>query len=266
MSNPFLAKSYKKKRASKKPMKKRVYKKKAFRKAKDVPDLASLSVKRSMQFPQPAPAPPGPGATVNTLYNLMNTQLIDYQRAVQVAAAYQHYRIKKISVTFKPSYDTFGAGSNTTKPNLYWMIDKSGSVPTNANLEALKQMGAKPIQLDEKNITISWRPSVLESAMYAGGGAGASSASKYRISPWLTTTANNVSPGVFIASGIDHLGLYWYVDQSIPNGYQYTCEVEVQFQFKKPLINLLAGVEAIPAQVATLNESPDGVVGGGDGI
>lgn len=255
--NPFLRK-IEKAYAKKNPVKK-------FHKAKDVPDLASLSVKRSMQFPQPGGGV-GPGATVNTLYNLMNTQLIDYQRAVQVAAAYQHYRIKKITLTFKPSLDTFGGGSNTTKPNLYYMIDKSGAIPTNANLEALKQMGAKPKQLDENNRTVSWRPSVLESAMYAGGGVGATSASKYKISPWLTTTATNVSPGVFVPSGIDHLGIYWYVDQAIPNGYQYMCEVEVQFQFKKPLINLLAGVEAIPAQLATLNDSPDGVVGGGDGV
>lgn len=234
---------------------------KQFKRARDVPDMASLSVKRSMA----TGTPPGPGFNTNQLYYLMNTQLIDYTRAVQVAAAYQHYRIRKITLTFKLTFDTFGAGV-TSKPNLYYMIDKSGSIPTNANLEALKQMGAKPIQLDEKNITVSWRPSVLESAMYASGGAGAASSSKYKISPWLATTANNVSPGVFVPSGIDHLGCYWYVDQLTPNGYQYTIECEVQFQFKKPLINLLSTVEGIPAVVATLNDSADGVVGGGDGV
>lgn len=231
------------------------------RAARDVPDMASLSVKRSMEVG----TPPAPGFNTNTMYSLMNTQLIDYQRAVQVAAAYQHYRIKKITLTFKPTLDTFTNGSSS-KPNLYYMIDKSGTIPTNANLEALKQMGAKPIQLDEKNITVSWRPSVLESAMYAAGGVGAASSSKYKVSPWLATTANNVSPGAFVPSGIDHLGCYWYVDQLTPLGYQYTIECEVQFQFKKPLINILSSVEAIPARVATLNDSADGVVGGGDGV
>ena len=237
---------------------------KQFRRARDVPDMASLSVKRSMA----TGTPPGPGFNTNTLYSLMNTQLIDYTRAVQVAAAYQHYRIRKITLTFKPSSDTFTAAAGAvSKPNLYYMIDKSGTIPTNATLEALKQMGAKPIQLDEKNLTVSWRPSVLESAMYAGGGVGASSSSKYKISPWLATTADNVSPGVFVPSGIDHLGCYWYVDQLLnPIGYQYTIECEVQFQFKKPLINLTSGVTAIPAVVATLNDSADGVVGGGDGV
>lgn len=234
------------------------------RRARDVPDMASLSVKRSLQ----TGAPPGPGFNTNTLYSLMNTQLIDFTRATQVAAAYQHYRIKKITLTFKPSSDTFTAAAGAvSKPNLYYMIDKSGAIPTNATLEALKQMGAKPIQLDEKNLTVSWRPSVLESVMYAAGGVGAPASSKYKISPWLTTTADNVSPGVFVPSGIDHLGCYWFVDQLLnPIGYQYTVECEVQFQFKKPLINLTSSVAAIPARVATLNDSADGVVGGGDGV
>lgn len=251
-------KVYAKRKATKRPIKKRTYRKKS-----NVPDMASLSVKRSMTTAQ------GTQFGSNTLYSLMNTQLLDYPRAVQVAAAYQHYRIKNIKLTIKPSYDTYQiiAGATTSKPNLYYMIDKSGSVPTNISLEGLKNMGARPKQLDEKNIVISWSPSVLESAMYAGGGPGAGSFSKYKISPWLTTSANTVSPGAFQASGLDHLGIYWYVDQLVNlAGAQYSVECEVQFQFKKPLTNLLSGTEATPAVAAELNHSPDGIVGGGDGI
>lgn len=232
------------------------------KKSGNVPEWASLSCKRSI-------APSGATAyNTNTLYSLMNTQLIDYPRAVQVAAAYQHYRIKKIRLTFKPTSDNFlAAAGAVSKPNLYYMIDKSGAIPTNVSLEGLKNMGARPKQLDEKNFTIQWSPSVLESVMYAAGGVGAASSSKYKVSPWLTTTADNVSPGAFVASGVDHLGVYWYVDQLLnPIGYQYTCEVEVQFEFKKPLINLLSSVAAVPSVGATINESPDGIVGGGDGV
>jgi len=233
-----------------------------FHKSRDVPDLASLSVKRSMN----AGGSPPSQFNSNTIYSLMNTQLLDFPRAVQVAAAYQHYRIKKITLTFKPSSDSFITGGIATKPNLYFMIDKSGAIPTNTTLEGLKQMGAKPKQLDETNLTISWRPSVLESVMYASGGVGAASSSKYKISPWLTTTAQNISPGAFVASAVDHLGIYWYVDQLTAGGYQYAVECEVQFQFKKPLINILQGSVAVPALVAEINDSPDGVVGGGDGV
>jgi len=242
-----------KKRAARRPARRA-------RRSANVPEWASLSCKRSLSVAG------APGFNTNTLYSLMNTQLIDFTRAVSVSQAYQHYRIKSIRLTFKPTLDTFTNGGSS-KPNLYYMLDKSGTIPTNSTLEGLKQMGARPKQLDEKNMSVTWAPSVLESVMYSSGGAGAASSSKYKISPWLATTANNISPGPQPASGIDHLGIYWYVDQLSPVGYQYTVECEVQFQFKKPVVNLLTTTaHAIPVQVATLNDSPDGVVGGGDGI
>lgn len=228
--------------------------------SKQLADYAQVSCKRTISVPGNPPQ----NFSVNTLYNLMNTQLIDYQRAVQVAGAYQHYKIKKIAVTFKPTYDTFQAG-NQSKMNLYWMIDKAGAIPTNVSLEGLKQMGARPHQLDEKNFTVTWSPSVLESSMY-GAGLANTAPSKYLVSPWLSTTAVPIQPGAFVASGIDHLGLYWFCEQVVTGQTitQYQVEVEVQFQFKKPLANALSATEAIPALVAELNTSKDGVVGGSD--
>lgn len=229
---------------------------------KDVPDWASLSVKRTIN--------PSIGGNypVNLMQSLMNVQLVDYPRAVQVAGAFQHFRIKKITLTVKPVYDSFVAAVGAPgKMNLYYMIDKSGSIPTNVTLEGLKALGAKPRQLDENNRTISWAPSILESSMTAGGGVGVSASSKYKISPWLTTSANVVNPGIFAPSQVDHLGVYWFVEQ-VPAGagFQYSCEVEVQFEFKKPLTNIFGNTEAMKSVVAELNDSPDGIVGGGDGI
>lgn len=235
-----------------------------FRKARDVAEWASLSCKRSLQA-----APGNPGFNSNVLYSLMDTQLSQFERAEQVAAQYQHYRIKKVTITFKPTFDNYlAAGGAITKPNLYYMIDKAGAIATNTTLEALKMMGAKPRQLDEKNLSISWRPSVLENTMYAPGVNNATP-SRYQISPWLTTRGQAVSQGAFVPSGIDHLGIYWYMDQlsNVP-GAQYTVEVEAQFEFKKPLDSYTdtSGVEAIKATVAIRNSSPDGIVGGGDGL
>lgn len=253
-----MKKSYRRKRATRKPYKKRSYRKRA----SNVPEWASLSVKRSVT------APGGGTFQSNTLYSLLNTQLIDFDRAVTVAQAYQHYRIKKIALTFKPLYDNFlASGGAVSKPNLYYMIDKSGSIPTNVTLEGLKQMGARPTQLDEKNLVRSWTPSVLLPAQYAPGVGGVSSA-KYQVSPWLSTNADPTQAG-WVPSGIDHLGIYFYVDQLInpTNIYAYTIEMEVQFQFKKPLDT--DNVGDTPAQKVTLavkNRSPDGIVGGGDGV
>lgn len=230
-------------------------------KSSNVVDFASLSAKRTI-------VDGGNQFSSNRLYNLMNVQLADYPRAVQVARAYQHYRIRQIAVTFKPTLDTFaalpGPGNSASKPRLYYMIDKSGSIPTNISLEGLKAMGARPKDLDEHNQVIRWAPSVLEGVMFQPGVA-TTAPSKYKVSPWLSTSSVPVQPGVFVPSGIDHLGLYWYLDMLIDTvGYQYAIEVEVQFEFKKPLTDILSSTPARAAAYAVINDSPDGVVGGAD--
>lgn len=237
-------------------------KKRGFKKAKDVPEFASLSVGSTL-------TPHGATAyNLNTLYSQMDTQLINFNRATQVAGAYQHFRMKKITMTFKPAFDSYiASGGSQSKPSLYWLIDKSGSVPTNISLEGMKQMGCKPIAFDEKPIKISWRPSVLQSVMYAAG-INAATPNKYLVSPWLSTVGVPVQPNSLGGSnGTDHLGLYWYMDcLTNPIGAQYQVEIEVQFQFKKPLIyGLTSDIPAAPSVKATINTSPDGVVGGGDG-
>lgn len=240
---------------------KKVAGRRRFARRSQTPEYASLSVKRSFQATGP---PPAPNFALGQLYSLMNTSLSQFPRAVQVAQAYQHYRISKIAVTFKPSYDTFVAGApgaTPTKPRLYWMIDKSGSIPTNVALEGLKAMGARPLEFDENPRTIKWSPSVLESTADFPNQI----SSKYRISPWLSCSQTPLNPGAFVPSSVDHLGLYWFLDSiANPNGYQYTVEIEVQFQFKKPLTTILSSVSAIGAVPAQLNDSPDGIVGGHD--
>jgi len=208
------------------------YKKRGFKPAKNVPEWASCSVTQWI----------GQVTTANQMYNLRNIALSQFARAVQVARAYQHYRIKKVLMEFKPAYDTFTpigglpAGQNLQVPYLIYMIDKSGSIPTNVDSPALGQMGAKPIRFDEKTVRVSWRPSVLTQTY-----GQANAQSQYKISPWLSTNANALNPGVFIPSEIDHLGIFWKVDRAgvLPVGYdEYTYEVRitVEFQFKKPLV------------------------------
>lgn len=204
----------------------------------------------------------GGNFATNQMYDFRNTDLNSYDRAVQVAQAYQHYRIKKITLTLKPTFDTYQqAAGNGSRPNLYFMIDKSGSIPDNVTLEALKQMGAKAHRFDEKPFSISWRPSVLTSDNVAPG---VQFAAQYKVSPWLSTSRNPlVNP--WAPSLVDHLGVFWYVEQLFIGGVQYNAEVEVQFEFKKPLRLLVTGESAKKVTVAEINTSKDGIVGGGDG-
>lgn len=181
----------------------------------------------------------------NVVFQLMNIQLQDFARAAQIANCYQFYRMTRVTLRVKPQYDTFATGGGS-KMSLYYMIDKSGALPTNVTLAAMQQLGAKSIQLDEKNVEITWTPSVLNSAMYAGGGVGAASSSQYVISPWLSCNGLTVSPGPGAPSAIDHLGIYFVVEQVTANC-QYSVDIECSFEFKKPYIQVPA-----PAQIGDI--------------
>lgn len=228
------------------------------------PEHASLSCTRSF-----------PASTVNTIYAQLNTQLSGFPRAVNVAQSYQFYRITNIKLRVKSPYDTYinmgpTASGAYQKPYFYYMLDKSASIPTNITLEGLKQMGAKPRPLDEKAITISWKPTVLTAvATNLPVSGGAPMPSQYKSSPWLSTSANTQTPAWF-ASEVDHLGIYWGAFSAlagVADPITYETELEVQFEFKKPLVITSTGdTVATVLDFAQPNRSVDGVVGGPDGI
>jgi len=169
----------------------------------------------------------------NVMYSLTNIQLGQFDRAMTIAKAYQHYRIKSVKLTIRSAFDTYDSTSGTSKPDLYYQIDKAGVLSTTtATLNQLKQMGARPRALDEKPIVITWSPSVL-SEMESGPGATASS---YKISPWLSTDSNAVL----------HRGIFWFANQIFGAGLSYAAELECQFEFKKPVWTALS-VDAPPA-------------------
>lgn len=197
----------------------------------DVRDYASCSCSISTQNP-----------VVNTMYQFNTLDLNSFDRAVQIARAYQMFRIKKISLHFRPTYDTFAANSGNSKMNLYYIIDKSGSVPPGPTLAALRSMGAKPFQMDEKVMTVSWAPSVLDAALAVAPAT--NGASQYKVSPWLSTNAT--IGGAWTPSVIDHLGISFYVEQAFSTQITtFELEVEAQIEFKKPLWPVQAAGEAI---------------------
>lgn len=200
----------------------------------NVADKAGCSVKIDLQ-------PSGqPHFSSNTIYSLTAIQLSQYDRAATIAKAYQHYRIKSVKLTTRIAYDTYqyDGTNNISRPDLYYQIDKAGVLnPATATIGQLKQMGARPRACDEKPTVITWSPSVL-SEMESGPGATASS---YKVSPWLSTSSSQVL----------HRGLFWYVAQLFGTGLNYTAELELQFEFKKPVWTALSvdsppAVEAIP--------------------
>lgn len=173
----------------------------------------------------------------------------EYDRAQQVAAAYQEFRIKYVKLTFRPSCDTFVPAAGNTIPQLYFQIDKANAIETDCNLQTLYDMGCRPIRFDAKNIVKVWKPSVLTTDMIAGG---ATSASQIRISPWLSTNRNSGNPAAsWFPSGIDHLGAVWHVTQMNPATpkINYNVDFEVVFEFRKPLFQSVPEGEALPKRI-----------------
>lgn len=228
------------------PMRRRVY-----RRRMNVPDMAKCTVTRTVAN----------GAT-NQMFSYDNFQLADFPRAVQVAQAYQRFRIASIRVTWKPAYDTYQEGGVFQKPNLYYMVDRSGAIPDGVTLEALKQAGARPKRFDEKPISVQFKPGVLGGELNL---AGAQSAAGYKVSPLLSTNANATLANPWAPSTVAHQGIKWYMEQPGGNTTVYV-EVEINFEFYKPIWVALGQEPAQSLQYAVLDASPDGVEGGTDGV
>lgn len=229
---------------------------------KSVRDIASCSVVRTLT-----------PANANQIYSFDTIRLSDYQRAVAVAANYQRFRITGIKLTWKPVFDTYALPTvgGYAKPNLYYIIDKSGSIPDNVTLEGLKQSGAKVRAIDEKPISVRWRPSVLTENQAYDGQTTFSGPSGYKTSQWLSTNQNNTNSTAFVANQTNHLGIKFYIEQQGNGGQQvatpFPMDIEVEFQFIKPMIaGLVSSLGALGISYATVDNSPDGVVGGTDGV
>lgn len=217
---------------------------------RNVSDIASLSVSRTLV----------PGTT-NQIYSFDDFKMSDFTRAVQVAIAYQRYRITGIKVTWKPEYDTYAPGPGAVKPYLYYMVDKSGSLPDNVTLEALKQSGARPKAFDEKPISVTFKPAVLTSTEATGG---ALIGNQYKIFPWLSTRRVPATPGSFVPSDVSHQGLKWYIDVGAGSPLNVNVDVELQFQFIKLMLPSITASASKGLVYAELDDSPDGVVGGAE--
>jgi len=239
-------------RKSKAPGRRRKGGKRARRAKANVPDMAKCSVVRTLA-----------SVDTNAMYSFDSFVLLDFQRAVSIARNYQRYRMTNIKVTWKPNFDTYSPATANQKPNLYHMIDRSGAIPDNVTLEGLKQSGARPRALDERPISVNWKPAVLGESRI---NAGIPQAANYLISPLLSTNGNPTAPGLWTPSEVSHQGIKFFIEQFGSVSEKINMEVEIQFEFYKPLFPSLASAAARGIAYAQLDASPDGIVGGPDGM
>lgn len=167
-----------------------------------------------------------------TIFADYTCSLFQHERARTVAQGYQEFRIKLVEYKFKPLADTFLAGGATTVPYLYYMIDRARSNNGLVDAASFKAAGAKPIRMDDKTITVKFRPSVLYDTYDAN--TLSSLPRSYKLSPWLATNDNSTIGVGFVPSSIDHNGLRWLVE--LQSGtIQYLVERIVHIEFRKPL-------------------------------
>lgn len=180
---------------------------------------------------------------MGTIYTLYDTNLSNFDRLASIARGYQFYRFTKIEVKFVPHADTFTQAGGTSVPTLYTMIDRNENVLLSASgFDQLREMGVKPIRFDDRIITRSWRPSVLQTVPQDNTNPPTTVGfPTSRLSPWLPTNyyaAQEASVWQWSASTIPHRGILYGAYQIAPGpgAYQYHIELTVHAQFKKPSI------------------------------
>lgn len=187
---------------------------------------------RNLLTPSTANFVSGATNTAFNVYTNTDIQLADFARASAVAANYQFFKLKYLELSFLPDADTFAVGATSGKPYLYYMIDKGNTINIASTNVDIKNMGAKPIALDEKPIHIRWRPGVSLATEIVTS-TGTTSAQMYKVSPWLNTDNSVTNPG-FTPSDVCHYGIKFAVEN---NGQplNYTATLTAHFAFKKPL-------------------------------
>lgn len=189
-----------------------------------VPERASCSITQTFALGQ-----------TNQVYNNYNLQLSGAARAITIAEGYQLYRIKRVTYKFSPLADTFQAGGGTTVPYLYFMIDRTRNLQAVNTPQQLRQLGCVPKRLDDKIVSWTFRPSVLNFTYDSVPPVGqvATQPNQYKISPWLNCRdMENVA--VWNPDSTDHLGCVWVVENSGGALINYKMERIVEYEFMKP--------------------------------
>jgi len=208
------------------------------RKTYNVPEQASCSEVQSLAL-----------QNTGTVYQNYKLDLAGHIRASTIAKGYQYFRIKSVKYTFKPLQDTF-SGAGTSIPHLYYMIDRTGSLRSVQNADMLKKLGARPRRLDDKLVTLTYRPSVLNSS--SDTTPGADIFVQYKMTPWLPTREASQLL-TWNPNTTDHFGLVYIVENVGGQTIQYAVEREVQFEFKKPSYQVVTNlVDPAPEEEVVL--------------
>jgi len=163
-------------------------------------------------------------------------------RAGMIAPAYGLYRVAQIEYKITPKFDTYSSGLNpggdapVEIPKMYWKMNRYGDAPVGFTEADMLSLGSKPIRLDDKTLTIKYKPNILlantgQPAQALDGGSG-----QVKITPWLSTDSRPDN-GQFALSTTTHYGHLMFVEcAAAGDGTPAVCEIQVRvvYEFKNP--------------------------------
>lgn len=230
--------------AKKQTKPKRAMKMRRYRSPRTVPEKASLTVTKQFSL-----------LSTNQSYRVYDVQLSQYARAVNVAKAYQLYRIKNCKLVLSPLNDTFVAGGSANVPYAYFQIDRTRDLENIRTSQEFKQLGCKPHRVDDNIIKFEWKPSVLNITL-DNAAANTGVFNQYKVSPWVRTRAEG-TVGSWNPDTTDHMGCVFLVENSSGPEVAYKMELIVEFEFCKPSYpTLITEGAPEPRDLISLEEPP----------
>lgn len=165
-------------------------------------------------------------------------------RAAVTAPAFGLYRVAQIEYKIKPKFDTYIAGQvpvgdqPVEVPVMYWKMNRYGDAPVGFTAFDLQSLGAKPIRLDDKTLTIKYKPNILLANAGPAAAAQAGGSGQVKMTPWLSTDTE-ADDNNFALSSTQHYGHLMYIEcAAAGDGTPAVCEVvaRVVYEFKNPRI------------------------------
>lgn len=165
-------------------------------------------------------------------------------RAATVAQAFGLYRIADVQYKLTPRFDTFASGlapggdAPVEVPKVYWKINRFGDNPLGFTQDDMLSLGCKPIRLDDKTVTIQYKPNILLANTGVAAAAQAGGSGQLKMTPWLSTEDEPDQNG-FQLSTTRHYGHIMFIECAAGgDGTPIVCEMtaRVVYEFKNPRV------------------------------
>lgn len=165
-------------------------------------------------------------------------------RASVMAPAFGLYRIAQVMYKITPRADTYTPDLNpigdaaVEVPKVFWKLNRYGDSPVGFTAQELMSLGSKPIRLDDKTVTIKYKPNILLANAGAGAAALAGGSGQIKMTPWLSTD-EEADDNNFALSKTNHYGHMMFIEcAAAGDGTPVVCEVQarVVYEFKNPRI------------------------------